>query len=86
MCLQYRYLACSYYLSGLVCTGCLIIVLSNRVAFHSVLRRFFLCSINYMSSVLYKLLIHLFSGFFVCLFVCFLFSVHVCVLFCMRFL
>ena len=31
---------------------------------------FFLCSINYMSSVLYKLLIHLFSV---------LFSVHVCV-------
>ena len=33
---------------------------------------FFLCSINYMSSVLYKLLIHLFSFFF-------FFSVYMCV-------
>ena len=37
---------------------------------------FFLCSINYMSSVLYKLLIHLFSVFF-CLFV--FYSVYMCV-------
>ena len=36
---------------------------------------FFLCSINYMSSVLYKLLIHLFSVF--CLFV--FYSVYMCV-------
>ena len=35
---------------------------------------FFLCSINYMSSVLYKLLIHLFSVF--CLF---FYSVYMCV-------
>ena len=43
---------------------------------------FFLCSINYMSSVLYKLLIHLFSVFlFVCLFVCLFvfYSVYMCV-------
>ena len=39
---------------------------------------FFLCSINYMSSVLYKLLIHLFSVFF-CLFVCLFFIQCTCV-------
>ena len=48
-----------------------------RLLFTLLFVDFFLCSINYMSSVLYKLLIHLFSVFlFVCLFV--FYSVYMC--------